>query len=100
MAAVAFAFGSKPGVPENDALDLAELLMRTRSLAGNSAATKIREQARRDPDRGETSQDVDLNNDELQMLAAVLEEEPWPKEQPWYEHLRDQLNRARGGQAS
>jgi hypothetical protein len=99
VAAVAFAFGSRPGVPEADALDLADLLSRTRTrtLAGNSAAAKIREQARRDLDRGETSTNVELDAGELEVLAAVLESEPWPREQPWFEYLHAELARARVG---
>jgi hypothetical protein len=93
MAAVVFAFGAKPGIPEHDALELADLLAGRRVLAANSAAEKIREQARRDPDRGETSEDIELDEDELELLAAVLEDEPWPKEQSWYDYLHDQLAR-------
>jgi hypothetical protein len=97
VAAVAFAFGSRPGVPEGDALELADLLSATRTLAGNSSAAKIREQARKDPDRGETSEDVQLSVNEREVLAAVLEEEPWPRQQEWFGHLRDELAQARGG---
>jgi len=96
MAAVVFAFGSRPGVPGNDALELARLLARKRSLAGDSVAAKIREQAKRDPDRNEKSEDVELSADELITLTTVLAVEPWPKEQPWFEHLRDELNRHTG----
>jgi hypothetical protein len=91
VAAVVFAFGSKPGMPGDDALELARLLELTRSVAGVEAAGKIRQQARRDPDRSEKSQDVDLTDDELRALADVLEQEPWPKEQEWYPHLRNEV---------
>lgn len=91
MAAVVFSFGARPGVPGDDALELADMLSRTRTLAGNSAAEKIRRQARRDLDRGETSEDVGLGGAELRVLANVLADEPWAKQQPWFKHLRDEL---------
>ena len=92
MAAVVFAFGSRPGVPEQDARELARLLELRRSLAGHTAAQKIRGEADRDPDH-EPSRDVELTADELVELSVLLAEEPWPKEQDWYTHVREELNR-------
>jgi hypothetical protein len=81
VAAVGFAFGPQLGLPEHNARDLAELLMRTRTIAGVRAAGKILEQADRDPDRGELSQGVELDPDELLVLDHLLAEESWPPEQ-------------------
>lgn len=94
MASVVFAFGAKPGLPGKDALDLADLLSGTRTTAGNSAAEKIRKQARQDRNKGQTSEDVELDDSELEVLARVLQEEPWPREQEWFKHLRDQVSDA------
>lgn len=96
MAAVGFAIGSRPGLSEVEALELAELLERRRSLASFSAAKKIREQAHRDPDR-ETSQDVELDDLELREVAAVLGEPRAPDELPAFAHLRDEVIGALGG---
>src|SRR5947208_14680891 len=93
MAAVAFAIGSRPGLSESEALELAELLERRRSLASVMTAQRIREQARRDPDR-ETSEDVELDPDDLKELAALLSEPRAPEELPAFAHLRDEVIRA------
>ena len=93
---VIFAFGSQPGLPEQDALDLAELLMRTRSLAGVSASGKIIKQAECDADKAEFGENVELDPEELLVLDLVLDEEPWPREQTWFEHLRDEVRQVRG----
>jgi hypothetical protein len=61
MAAVVFAFGSRPGLDKQQALELAALLALRRSVAAASAAIKIRTQAERSIDRTETSEDVELN---------------------------------------
>jgi hypothetical protein len=95
-AAVVFAFGDRPGVPAEDAVQLADLLAQQRSLASDSLAAKIREQAKRDFAAGEKSEDIELSADEMVALSHVLAVEPWPKEQPWFEHLRDELNRHTG----
>jgi hypothetical protein len=70
MAAVGFAIGSRPGVSEIEAFELAELLERRRSLASFSAAKKIREQAGRDPDR-EVSQDCRRTDRAAQPTTTV-----------------------------
>jgi alpha/beta superfamily hydrolase len=72
MAAVVFAFGSRTGLAAHEAEDIAAVLAAERNLAAQSAATKIREQAELDPTR-EVSHDVELDQDELKQLAAVLE---------------------------
>jgi hypothetical protein len=100
MASVVFGFGRRPGIPGDDALELADLLARTRTLAGNSAAEKIRRQARRDPDRGEKSEDIGLGGAELRVLANVLRDEPWTHQQPWYSHLQDELAATQGAGAN
>jgi hypothetical protein len=81
MAAVSFAIGSHPGLSEQEALELAELLERRRSLASVLTAKRIREQARRDSDH-ETSEDVELEPADLHELAAVLAEPRAPEELP------------------
>jgi hypothetical protein len=93
---MAFAIGSRPGLDAYEALELAELLARRRNLAADRLAAKIRAQAKRDPDCGETSEDVELDVDEASELAALLEEPRAPEERPAFAHLRDQLRRARG----
>jgi hypothetical protein len=95
VAAVGFAIGSRPGLPESEARELAEVLSHRRSLAALSLAGKIREQARRDPDR-DVSQDVELELPELRELAAVLAEPRFPEELPAFAHLRDEVLRELG----
>jgi hypothetical protein len=72
MAAVVFALGSHPGVDEPDALELIELLVRTRNIAAVRAAKKIGDQARRNPDRGEATPDITLDRDEMIEVFALL----------------------------
>lgn len=93
MAAVAFAFGPKPGLDEFEALEVAELLGRRRNLAASAAAAKIKDQAHRDPDR-ELSMDVELTRAELGELAAVLAEPRAGGERPAFERLRAEVGRA------
>ena len=71
MAHVVFALGAGPGLSQEEALELAKLLARKRSLAAQSASRKIRVEADRDPDRGEMSKDVELSREELEALEAV-----------------------------
>lgn len=94
MAAIAFAFGPKPALDEFEALELAELLGGRRNLAAFAAAAKIRDQARRDPDRRELSTDVELTRAELGELAAVLAEPRAGGERPAFERLRAEVGRA------
>jgi hypothetical protein len=75
MAAVRFGFGIGPGPSKHDALDLAELLMRTRSIAGLRAGGKVRRHAKRNPDDARFSEDAEPDPDELQVLAQVLAED-------------------------
>ena len=93
MAAVRFAFGAKPGISEQDARDLADLAARQPTLAQQSLATKLRAHA--NVKTSETSEDLELDRNELDALAAILAEEPWPEVQPWLGHLRDEVMRAR-----
>jgi K+/H+ antiporter YhaU regulatory subunit KhtT len=95
VAAVGFAIGSQPGLSEQEALELAELLGRRRSLAAQSAARKIRKQAGRDADH-EMSQNVELDHDELREVAAVLAEPRAPEELPAFLHLREEITLALG----
>jgi hypothetical protein len=95
MAAGVFDFGDRPGLNEQDALDLAELLARRRNLPAQSLASKLRAQARVDVSRGQVSQDIPLEREELDVLATALAEEPWAQEQEWFEHLRAQVAKAR-----
>jgi hypothetical protein len=90
VAAVVFAFGSKPGLTERQALEVAAALAARRNLAAESAATKIRHQARVNVDAGETSKDVQLEPQEIAELAAVMTEIAWPDDEPAYAYLRRQ----------
>jgi hypothetical protein len=91
MAHVVFALGARPGLSQDEALELAELLARRRSLAAQSASGKIRLQASRDPDRDEKSEDIELDRQELEELEAVLAEERHPEELPPFERLRNEV---------
>jgi hypothetical protein len=94
VASVAFPFGSKPVMlSERQALEVAGALSIKRNLAAQSAAQKIRDQARVNLDAGETRKAVDLVPEEVAELAAVMNEVAWPDERD-YAHLRRQLNRA------
>jgi hypothetical protein len=94
VASVAFPFGSKPVMlSELQALEVAGALSIKRNLAAQSAAQKIRDQARVDLEAGETRKAVDLVPEEVAELAAVMNEVAWPDERD-YTHLRRQLNRA------
>ena len=104
---IVFAFGDRPGIPKDDALELAELLNQRGmarqfetagySLAAVVLAGKIRDQASR-LDAGEKPEDIDLDwyelgEDELIALSVLLAAEPWPKSRPWFEHFQDEVNR-------
>lgn len=94
MAHVVFALGDRPGLSQDEALELAELLARTRSLAAQSASRKIRLQADRDPDRGEESRDIELSREEREQLEALLAEERRPEELPRFQRLREEVRQA------
>jgi hypothetical protein len=94
MAHVVFALGARPGLSQDEALELAELLARRRSLAAQSASRKIRLEANRDPDRGEESKDIELSREELEALEAVLEEVRDQEELPRFERLRNEVLQA------
>ena len=94
MAHVVFALGDRPGLSQDEALELAELLRRSPSFAAQSASRKIRSQASRDPDRGEVSKDIELDRDELAELEAVLAQERHP-ELPGFERLQDEVHHQR-----
>lgn len=93
MATVVFAIGSRPGLDAHQARALAELLGRERNLAAQRLAPRIREQADRDPDRGEMSEDIELDGDEAQAMLALLEGAELPEDEPAYAHVRDELRR-------
>jgi hypothetical protein len=94
MAHVAFALGARPGLSQDEALELAELLARKRSLAAQSASRKIRLEANRDTDRGEKSKDIELSREELEALEAVLDEVRDQEEVPGFELLRNEVLQA------
>jgi len=94
MAHVVFALGARPGLSQDEALELAELLARRRSLAAQSASRKIRLEANRDPDRGEKSKDIELNREELEAVEAVFAEVRDQVELPRFEHLRNEVLQA------
>jgi hypothetical protein len=93
MAHVVFALGDRPGLSQDEALELAELLRQEPSFAAQSASRKIRFQASRDPDRGEVSKNIELDRDELAELEAVLAQERHP-ELPGFERLQDEVHQA------
>ena len=94
MAHVVFAFGDRPGLSQDEALELAELLARKRSLAAQSASRKIRLEANRDPDRGAKSKDIELTREELEAVEAVLDEVRDQEELPRFERLRNEVLQA------
>jgi hypothetical protein len=94
MAHVVFALGDRPGLSQVEALELAELLARKRSLAAQSASRMIRLEAKRDPDRGEKSKDIELTREELEALEAVLDEVRDQEELPRFERLRNEVLQA------
>jgi hypothetical protein len=94
MAHVVFALGDRPGLSQDEALELAELLGRRPTLAGQSASGKIRFQASRDPARGEASEDIELDRNELEEVEAVLAEDRDPEELPRFERLRNEILQA------
>jgi hypothetical protein len=91
MAHVVFALGDRPGLSQDKALELAELLRRSPSLAAQSASRKIRFQASRERARGEVSKNIELDRDELEQLEAVLAQERHP-ELPALERLRNEVH--------
>ena len=95
MASIKFAFGDNVGLNQRDALDLADLLSKERSLAGQSASRKVREQAERDPDRAETSHDVDLSPDELIVLHDLLNALPSEQMSDAMRRVRDEVGGVR-----
>jgi hypothetical protein len=94
MAHVVFALGDRPGLSQDEALELGELLARKRSLAAQSASRKIRLEANRDPDRGEKSKDIELSREELEALEAVLDEVRDQVGLPQFERLRNEVLQA------
>jgi hypothetical protein len=94
MAHVVFALGDRPGLSQDEALELGELLARKRSLAAQSASRKIRLEANHDPDRGEKSKDIELSREELEALEAVLDEVRDQVGLPQFERLRNEVLQA------
>jgi hypothetical protein len=94
MALVVFALAARPGLSQDEALELAGLLARKRSLAAQSASRKIRLEAERDPDRGEKRKDIELSREELEAVEALLAEARDPEELPRFERLRSQVHQA------
>ncbi len=80
---------------EGDARQLADLMKRRRTLAHSRIAAKLQSQADVDFDKHEKSEDIALDRDELDALAITLAEEPWAQQQEWFEHLREEVARAR-----
>jgi len=71
MATVVFALGNNPAVDERDALEIAELLGRTRNLSAVRASKKIGARARLDTRRGEP-ESLELDAAEMIELFALL----------------------------
>jgi hypothetical protein len=73
--------------------------MRTRTLAGNQASEKIKQRADLGTDLEEqvsNPDDVDLDRDELEVVARVLVVERYPEELPAFANLRDEIFKALG----
>lgn len=94
MAHVVFALAARPALSQDEALELAGLLARKRSLAAQSASRKIRLEADRDPDRGEKRKDIELSREELEAVEALLAEARDPEELPRFERLRSDVHQA------
>ena len=94
VAAIAFAFRSRPGLDERDALEVAQLLEQRPNVAALRLAGKIRAQAARGHDR-EISEDIELDHNEAAQLADVLAKRGWPEDKPAFAHLREELKRHR-----
>jgi hypothetical protein len=92
MGHVVFALAARPGLSQDEALELAGLLARKRSLAAQSASRKIRLEADRDPD--EKSKDIELSREELEAVEALLAEALDPDEFPRFERLRSEVHQA------
>ncbi len=88
MAAVVFAFGTKPRLNESQAFELADVLAARRNLAAQSLAHDIRLEASFGLDAEHATRDVDPTPEELGELIEVLSEPRWPTEQPAFAHLR------------
>ena len=88
-----FAFGSRPGIDGDDALDLADLLTFQDNPVGHHAAAKIRSEAIRDP-VGDISVDVELDASEMAVLLALLDDSA-PQDEAM-ENLRQELAKALG----
>ena len=95
MAHVVFALGGRPGLSQDEALELGELLARRRRFAAQSASRKIRFQASRDPRSGEAREDLELDREELEEVEAVLAEAREPEELPRFERLRSEVLQTR-----
>jgi hypothetical protein len=80
---------------ETDARQLAELMAQRRTLVHSRVAGMLRSQADIDFAKQEKSADITLDRDELDALANTLAEEPWAQEQEWFDHLREEVARAR-----
>jgi hypothetical protein len=76
MADVRFAFGNRPGIPGHEAADLADLPYLRHTADAYELAHRIRYQAESDPARGQAGEDIQLNNREMRILLALLDQEP------------------------
>jgi hypothetical protein len=94
MAHVVFALGDRPGLSQDEALQLADLLARKRSRAAQSASRRVRVEANRDPDRGEKGEDIELSREELEALEALLAEVRDQEELPRFDRLRNEVLQA------
>ena len=91
MSAIKFSFVNA-GLSEDDALDLADLLLKERTNVTRQAALKIREQVQRYT-RAELTEDVELHPEEQTALLGLLDALPDRRmPEPW-RHLRDELRK-------
>jgi hypothetical protein len=99
VAFVKFAVGVKPGLSKNEALELAEILSRRRSIAAHRAAGAIQRAAEREgaQDAGAVAAEpeLELDDDALQEIATVLAEPRNGGELPRFERLREEIKRTR-----
>ena len=91
-----FAFGSKPTLSRDQAIELADVLATRRNLAAASLSHDIRLEASFAPDAQHATKEIDPTANELGELVAVLQEPRWPKDEPAYESLLREALQAPG----
>jgi hypothetical protein len=91
MSAVAFAIGSRPGLSQHEAEDLARLLVLGRNVAALQLAGRIRGQAGLDPSHPPASEDIALSRMDLERIAQVFVDGPDLLSVPAFDHLNREV---------